>query len=105
MTMITAAKFDDFAASGIGTSQPQSTHRGLGTRIDKAHHFDGWHAINDQLRKFIFSLRWRTKAKTDLAGSHHRLYHAGVGMTQNHWPPRLNIVKIAVAIHIVEIRA
>src|SRR5947209_3070517 len=105
MSMITAAKLENFVAASIGTCQPQGTHSRLSAGVDKAHHFNRWNALNDQLSQFVFGLRGRTKAKTPLARLYHRMHHARMAMAENHGSPGLHIVQIAVAIDIIEIGA
>src|SRR5207237_6737290 len=56
MTVITAAKFDELIATGICSCQAQGTHGSLGARVDEAHHFKRWYAIDHQSCQIILGL-------------------------------------------------
>ena len=105
MTVITAAKFDELIATGIRSCQAQGTHGSLGAGVDEAHHFKRWYAIDHQSCQLILGLGGCAKAKAPLAGLHHCLHYFGMGMPQDHWPPGLDVIEVAIAIHVIEIRS
>src|SRR5438045_7056516 len=105
MTVIAATKFDEFIATGIRSCQAQGTHSSLGTGVDEAHHFKRWYALDHQSCQLIFSLGRRAKAKAALAGLHNCLHHFGMGMSQDHRPPGLDVIEVTIAVHIIEIRS
>ena len=105
MTVIAAAKFDELIATGVCSCQAQGTHGSLGAGVDEAHHFKRWHAIDHQSCQLILGLGGRAKAKAQLAGLNHCLHHFGMGVPQDHRPPGLHVIEVAIAIHVIEIRS
>src|SRR5260370_31206284 len=101
--MIAAAKLDNLAASSIGPRQPQRAHRGLGTRIDEADHLHRGNTLDHQLRQSALRLCGSPKTKASFACLYDRFNHRRIAVPQYHWSPGLYIVKVAVAIHIIEI--
>src|SRR6266567_1837333 len=47
----------------------------------------------------------RAKAKAAHSGLHHRLQYLGMGVTQDHWSPRLHVIEIAITILVVQVWA
>jgi len=56
-------KFDNFVSPRVSTSQPNSRHRGFGTRIYHPHHFHARHHFSDQLGHLYFDFCRRAKTR------------------------------------------
>ena len=54
MAVVTTFKFDQFVAARISTHQPQYRHAGLSAAVNKAHHFNAWHRIDNHLGQLVF---------------------------------------------------
>ncbi len=105
MAVIAAFELDDPATPGIAACEAQCTHGCLGAARHHANLFDGGQQSADHLRNLDFGLGRRAKAEARGQRLLHRGKHLGVHVADDHWPPRADVVDIALAVRIPEIGA
>ena len=103
--VITALELDHVLAIG---KRPRHADRGHGCfrpRTDKAKLFDRRHGGNHQLRQVGFGRGRRAKACAPFRCLLNRLHHQRVGVAQDHRPPGTEVVQVAIAIGVPQVRA
>ena len=105
MTVVVARKLHDHIAARKAARQPNRAHRGFRARIHEPHFLDARHGLDDQLRQLIFRFRRRTKARATARRFFDRRHDARIRMPQNERPPRADVIDVAIAIDIPQIRS
>ena len=75
-------------------------HGGFGPRTDQTHFVDGRNQFDDQFGHLVFSPCRRTETGSRPHGFQHGFGHGGVCVTENHGPPRPDVVQIPIAVDI-----
>ena len=104
VAVIATFEFDDFVAMGEAARQANGAHGGFGAGVNHAHHVHAGHQLAHQLGHFHFHLGWRAEAQTARSRFNHRVTDVGVVMTQHHRAPRTDIIDIAFAVGVIQIR-
>ena len=105
MAVVAALELDQLAAAGGAARQADRTHPGLGPRAHQPHHLDRRHEADDRFGELHFALGRRTEGEAFQHGALHGLDHRRVAMPQDHRPPRADVVDVALAVGIPEVRA
>src|SRR4051812_5225229 len=98
MTVIATLELDDGIAPGEAAREADGTHRRFGTRRDKPHHLHAGQERDERLGHFDLALRGRTEGQTVDRRALHGLDHLRMCVTENRWPPRTHVIRIALAI-------
>ena len=105
VAVIAALEFDDEFAAGGGAGQADGRHGGLGAGADEAHLFDGGIAGHDALGEIGLGGRGCAEAGRVARRALDGFDHGRKGVAQNHRAPGAEVVDVAVAVGVVEIRA
>ena len=105
MAVVAAFELHDLGAPGIAACEPDRGHRCLGPRRHQPHHFDRWHERAEQLRELDLRLGRCAEGQRARCSGLHRLDDCGVGMPEDHRPPRADIVDIALAVGVPQVGA
>src|SRR4029077_17015682 len=77
---------------------------GFRTGADHAHHFNTRYRCNDQFCQLRFRFRGRAETGPAVQGFFNHPHHARMAVAQDERAPGADIVQIAVAVQVVEIR-
>ena len=102
MTVVTAGEFHHLVTPGGTACQSQRAHGCLGATADKAHPFHGWDGPQNQLRQARFSFGGCPEAAALCQGFSHSPNHRRMTVTKDEWPPRTDVIEVAVAIEVKE---
>ena len=105
VAVIAALEFDDDFAAGGGAGQADRRHRRFSAGADEAHFFDGGIAGHDALGEVGLGGRGCAEAGGVARGALDRFDHRRKGVAQNHGAPGAEVVDVAIAVGVVEIRA
>ena len=105
MPVIAALEFDDIFPLGEGPRQANGRHGGFSAGADQAQHLDGGHGLGDHFRQLSFRRRAGAEACACARGRLDGAHHYGRSVAQNERPPGADIINVAIAIGIEQIRA
>ena len=105
VTVIAAFELDDAAAVREAARETQRAHGRFGAARDHAHLFDRRHQFADFFGDFDFGFGRR--AEREAVGQHalHGFQHFGMDVAEDHRAPRADVVDIALAVRVPEVRA
>ena len=105
VSMIAACKFDDLIFPRITSCHTDCTHNSLCTRIDHSDHIHMRDSVTDKFSHFHFNLCSASKTQAFFTGLQNAFPYCREIVSQNHWPPGIYVINIAVAIYIINIAA
>ena len=100
VAVVAALELDEQVTTGRGSRQAQRAHRGLGTRVDEAHHLDRTEARGDAIRQAQLAGGGRAERGSGVHGVVQGLTDLGVTVTQDQRAVREHHVDVLVAIHV-----
>src|SRR5262245_28838931 len=98
MTVITACELNDLAPLRITTRETQCSHRCFGARGGQSYFSDRRHRRNNQLGKFYFFRRGRTKTRSSSQTLFERFYDLRMCVAGDQRPPRSHVIDILFSI-------
>src|ERR1700716_3003147 len=104
MAVVAALKFDKELPIGERACKSNRRHRRFSARTDKAKLFDGREAARHELCQVTFCRRGSAKTCASRRRILNCCDHARFSMSENHRPPGADIIDVAIAIRIPEIR-
>ena len=99
MAMITADELQHLGASGHATGQTQGGHGRLRARVHHAHHIHAGERVHDHAGKLDLGGTGSAVAGALSGGFDDRLGHLGMGMPEQHRPPRFHEIDHLLAVH------
>src|SRR6185436_1793491 len=105
VTVIAAVKLHDHVAAGGGAREPYRRHRRFGAAVHEPQHLERRHPAPDFLGQLYLGLAGRAVGPAAARGVAHRLEHGRMRMTEDQRPPGADVVDIALAVDVVELRA
>ena len=105
MAVVAAFKFDDFVASGKAACEADGGHGRFGAGADEAQPFDGRHDFGDFFGDDDFAFGGRAERQTAQRRFAHGFDDFGVRMSDNRRPPRTDVIGVACAVFVPNIRA
>ncbi len=105
VAVVAAFELDDLVASRGAARQAQGAHGRFRARRDQAHLLDRRHQARDFLGHQHFAFRWRAERQAQRGRILHRLDHFRMGVADDGRAPRADVVDIALAVRVPEIRA
>ena len=103
--VIAALKLDHIFAAGKRPRHADGGHRRFRPRADKAHFLDRGHGGDHQLRQVGFGGCRGSKTGAPLRRPLNRLHHQRMGMAENHGPPGAEVVQVAIAVGVPQVRS
>ena len=104
MAVIATGEFQKITAAGVAARKADGAHRRFRAGIAQAHHLHRRHTGNDGFGKCRFRFRRCAEAETACRRFLYRTDNGRVGMADNGRTIRADIVDIAFAVHIKNIR-
>ena len=105
MPVVAAFELDDQLAAGEAAREADRGHRRLGARGHQAHALDRRHELADALGELRFFRRWRAVGQRARGCRLHRSDDCGVGVSEQHRAPGADVIDIAPAFCIPQVRA
>src|SRR5437588_8140957 len=103
--MVAALKLHDVLALSKCSREPDGSHRGFCPRADEAHHLDRGKRGFQKLGQVGFGRSGCTKAGSVLGRASYSLGHLGIGVAEDHWPPRTHVVDVLIAVCVPKFRS
>ena len=104
MAVITAFELDDGVAAGRAAGEANRAHARFGAGTHQADHLDRRHQAHDLLGQLDLALGRRAEGKALHGGLLHRLQHRGMAVPEDHRSPRSDVVDVALAVRVPEVR-
>ena len=106
VAVVGAGELEDQLAAGGGAREPHRGHRGLGARGGHAQHLDRLHPPHDLGRELDLAARSaRRSSCRRAAAAATRREHLRVRVPVDQRPPRADVVDVAVAVDVEQLRA
>ena len=105
MAVVAAFEFDDFVASGKAACEADGGHGRFGAGADEAQPFDGRHDFGDFFGDDDFAFSGCAERQTAQRGFAHGFDDFGVRVSDNRRPPRTDVIGVARAVFVPNIRA
>ncbi|CWQ61755.1 Uncharacterised protein [Neisseria meningitidis] len=105
MPVVAAFKLDDFVTPGKTACQTDGGHGRFGTGADEAQPFDGRHDFGDFFGNDDFAFGRRAERQTAQCGFAYGFDDFGVRVSDNRRSPRADVIGIARAVFVPNIRA
>lgn len=103
--MVAAFKFDDFVALGKTACQTDGSHRRFRAGADEAQPFDRRHNFGNLFGNGDFAFGGRAERQTAQRSFAHGFDDFGMRVSDNRRPPRADIIGVARAVFVPNIRA
>ena len=104
MAVVAALELNHLGTSRVATGQAHGAHRGFRAGVNHAHHVHA-RTVDDQLRELPLGLARGAEAEAVLGSLFHCLHYGGVGVAEQHRPPRANEVNVVIPVHVGEVGA
>ena len=105
MAVVAAGELDDLRALGERARDPQRAHRRLGAGAHEAHELDARHRVADEPRELELERARRAVARPAAHRLLERRDHTRMRVAEDQRPPGEDVVEIAVAVDVDEVRA
>ena len=105
MAVVAADELDDLVPARERAGDPECAHRRLGARAHEAHELESWHRFPDQARELELERARRAEARALAQRVLERRHHARVCVPEDERPPRKDVVHVAAAVDVDEVRA
>jgi hypothetical protein len=105
VAVITALELDDEGSAAEAARQAQRAHHRLGARAHEPHLLDRGHRPREHLRHLELDGRRGAEGKAAAGCVAHRGDDVGVAMSEDHRPPRANVVDVLAPVFVDEARA
>jgi hypothetical protein len=105
MSVVATSELDDLAATGEAARQPDGRHRGFGPGVDQPHLLDGIDPVDDLRGERNLPFRGRAERGALPYGCLDGHDHVGMGVPEDHRPPRADQVDVAAPVGIGEVGA
>ena len=102
VAVVAAVELEDLAPAGEAARDAQRAHGGLGARRDEAHLLDRRHVAHDALGQLHLEGAGRAERGPASGRAADRLQHRGVRVSQDHRPPRADVVDERAAVLVPE---
>ena len=103
MSVIAACKFDDLIFSGKASCCTDGAHNSFCSGVYHTDHIYMWDMFTDKFRNLHLNSCGAAKAQTIFTGFYHAFTDRREIMSQDHRAPGINIIHIAVSIHIIDV--
>ena len=104
VAVVAAFELDDAVAPGVAAGQTDGAHGRLGAGADHAHHLAAGHQRGDALGHGHFPRVRRAVGQPGPGRVDHRLAHLRMAVAEDHRAPGADIVDVAVAVDIEQVR-
>ena len=103
VAVVAALKLHDLISAGKASGSTHGTHNSLCAGVHHTHHLHARHDLMNQLRHLHFQCSGCTVAQTVFQLFPDGIQHEIRIVSQNHRPPRANVIDIGVAVLIIEV--